>query len=466
MGDWSRPLEAHRGRIDDLGRNPVVLAAIAVALLVPIVLFTFAGFQVALTLLLAPLAGLCIFLAPSRMRRLYFASVAAGALSIALATVVLGDRLVPRYVLSLLLIMTPPLYFFLGRYLAFQSGFERLLLTLAAVSTGFVSLLVIQVVTSGTQVRWYIGPEGLTVLNLDFLGLPIYGTFGVLSLASLFVLQMFTIGAAFIASTRRWQQVLFLIGFGAAVFLILGSNARGVQLVLPYLLVVLGAAWWFGSRVIRIKVGILLAVVVLSVAYSASRMIEPIRIVTTLEVLVSQSARDEDARQARARAAAQPGRIRAIAVPESGEGAEAVNWERLSTGRESLLEDSLTEVLHSPIFGTGFASFGRIDPNAGAREVKATNRTTHVYYLTILWKGGVIFFVPYMALMVAFWMPAVRRLRAAVGEGAGVKEEQLFLAAALPFLFTILSITWDILLVPSAGAFGFFILGALAEPRP
>ena len=46
MRDSSRPLEAPRRRIDDLGRKPVILASIAVALLIPIILFTFAGFQV------------------------------------------------------------------------------------------------------------------------------------------------------------------------------------------------------------------------------------------------------------------------------------------------------------------------------------------------------------------------------------------------------------------------------------
>jgi hypothetical protein len=44
--------------------------------------------------------------------------VAAGGLSLVLAAVVLGDQLLPRYLLSLVLIMAPPLYFFLGRYLA------------------------------------------------------------------------------------------------------------------------------------------------------------------------------------------------------------------------------------------------------------------------------------------------------------------------------------------------------------
>ena len=465
MGDWSRPLEGHRRQIADLSRKPVVLAAIAVALLIPIILFTFAGFQVALTLLLAPVAGLCLFLAPARLRNLYFACMAAGGLSIMLAAVVLGDQLQPRYLLSLLLIMTPPLYFFLGRYLGFHSGFDRLLMMLAAVSTVFLSVLVIQVIATKAQVRWYIGAEGYTVLNLDFLGLPIYGSFGVLSLASLLVLQMFTVGAAFIASTHRWQQLLFLVGFGAAVFLVVGSNARSAQLVLPYLLVLFGAALWFGRRPIRIKAGILLAVAVMSVAYSASRMIEPIRIITTVRTLLSQPSTEEGTRRARAQAASEPGRLRAIAVPDFGEGAAPIDLDKLSTGRESILQDSLAEVSRSPIFGTGFASFGRIDPNVGARDVKAAIRTTHIHYLTILWKGGVIFFVPYMALLIALWMPAFRRLWAALRERAAVREEQVFLGAALVFLFTILSVTWDILLVPSAGAFAFFLLGALAEPR-
>src|SRR5262249_10212837 len=153
---------------------------------------------------------------------------------------------------------------------------------------------------------------------------------------------------------------------------------------------------------------LLSAVAVLSVAYSASRMIEPIRIISTVSTLLSQPSTEEGAKLARARAALNPGKARAIAVPESGEGAEPIDWEKLSTGRQTLLHDSLTEVSHSPIFGTGFASFGRIDPDVGARATTAANRTTHIYYLTILWKGGVIFFLPFMALIVGLWMPGVR----------------------------------------------------------
>jgi hypothetical protein len=142
-------------------------------------------------------------------------------------------------------------------------------------------------------------------------------------------------------------------------------------------------------------------------------------------------------------------------VPEAEDA--PVDLEKLSTGRESLLEDSLTEVARSPLVGNGFASFGRIDPDVGARSVKSRNRTTHIHYLTMLWKGGALFFVPYMTLMVAFWSRAIR------GATARVTAAAIFLGAGLVFLFTILSISWDVLLVPSAGALGFFLLGMMAE---
>ncbi len=87
------------------------------------------------------------------------------------------------------------------------------------------------------------------------------------------------------------------------------------------------------------------------------------------------------------------------------------------------------------------------------------NRTTHIHYLTILWKGGILFFVPYMALIGAFWLHAVR------GARPGMTSSAVFVLAGLVFLFTVVSLTWDILLVPSAGAYAFFLLGAMSQSR-
>ncbi len=145
-------------------------------------------------------------------------------------------------------------------------------------------------------------------------------------------------------------------------------------------------------------------------------------------------------------------------MPDTEAETEApIDFESLSTGRQSLLQDALAEVKLSPIFGNGFASFGRLDPSVGARSALSGNRTAHVQYLTILWKGGLLFFLPYMALLIAFWLRAIRGLLGAR------REDVLLVSIGLIFLFTILSVSWDILLVPSAGALGFFLLGAVSE---
>lgn len=434
----------------------VILIGIAVALLVPVILFTRGGFQFCLTLILAPLAALSLLRAPAGLRKLFILCLAAGLTSIALSSVFLSGPVLPRYVLSLMLILTPPLYFFLGRYLgARYVDFRNLLMVLAGVSAVFVLALATQVIATGEQVRGYIVGKG-ALLNVDFLGLPLYGSFGVLSVTALVVLEMFVIGAAYIASTRRPLQVLFLTGFGAAVFLVTGSNARGPQLALPYIVVMLGAAALSRRSAVRAKAAILLTVTVVSFAYTSIRMPERIRVVSTLLELLPHSAdttqpstqpvwpsRSEHAPALAAREAASAGRA-------------VISFDELSTGRESILRDTLREVASSPMFGNGFASFGRIDPDAGGRALRSGNRTAHLHYLTILWKGGLIFFLPYMILVTAFWLRALSGALAAPG------ADVVFLGAGLLFLFTILSATWDVLLVPSAGALAFFLLGAVS----
>ena len=62
--------------------SPAILAVIAVPLLVPVILFSAARFEVSLTLLLAPLAGLSLLRAPALLRNLFLGCVIAGGISI------------------------------------------------------------------------------------------------------------------------------------------------------------------------------------------------------------------------------------------------------------------------------------------------------------------------------------------------------------------------------------------------
>jgi hypothetical protein len=430
-----------------------VLIGISVALLVPVILFTFAGFQVSLTLVLAPLAGLSLLVAPASLRNLYLVCFAAGVVAMTLAAILFGTYQL-RYALSLLLIMTPPLYFFLGWYLCDRCvGFHTLVTILGVIATLFVSTLAIEAIVTDTQVRWYVGELAYTVFNVDFLGLALYGSFGVLSLACLIVLEMFVIGAAFMEAAARWLQGLLAVGFGTAVFLATSCNARGAQLVVVGLIVAFGLAAVFGRRAIRPKVAILLAVTIISAAYASSRMIENLRIVDTVRELFHLPVEPTDFSTIQSKAAAKSKTTSAGPTLQR----HPIDFESLSTGRESLLSDSLAEVRRSPIFGNGFGSFGRVDPNLGMRSLLSGNRTTHVQYLTILWKGGLIFFVPYMALIIEFWRRAIRAAQ------PDWREDAVMIGAGLVCLFTILALSWDILLVPSAGALGFFLLGTMSH---
>ena len=409
----------------------------------PLVLFTWARFEVNLALIVSPLAFLCFFRTPGSVRNLFVITGAAGLTSIALASLTLGDQFSVRYLLSLALVLTSPLYFFLGSYLCSRHwDFDDALSVLAMVSAVFVTIITIQVIVTGEQVRWYVGEAGYTVLNVTLIGLPLYGSFGALSLASLLLLHLFVIGAVFATAQRRLEQVVLVAGFGAAVFLVTGSNARSAQLVLPYLLILLGLGALKGSRQVRVRAGVLLAVGLLAFSYSSSRMVEELRIVSTVTEVMGLPPTTTVSR---------PGH-----GPRAGR-RRVEDMEKLSSGRKSLLEDALQEVALSPIFGTGFASYNRIDPSVGQRSRLSGNRTTHVHYLTILWKGGVLFFLPYMVLVGAFWSEALRGARARITAGVA------FLFAGLVFLFVVVSLTWDILLVPSAGAYAFFLLGALGH---
>ena len=436
-----------------------LLLIIAVALMLPIILFKIAGFEINLTLALLPLAALALWFSPGALRNCFALCLITGLASIVLATIQFGDSLNLRYIYSLILVSASPLYFFLGAYLCSRlQNFDHVMLVIAVVGSLFLLVLTADVLIRGSQVRWYIGDLGYTVLNVQFLGLPIYGSFGVLSLASFFVLQMFIIGSAFLKSDRTAEAVILLLGFACAVFLVMGTNARSVQLVFPYILVVFACLAIFGTE--RKKTLILLAITFVSAGISANRMIEDNRIImgarelfnisqstpSTLPPLATQESKPVST-SISAKAPATP-----VIVNRE------VEIEKLSTGRLSLLKDAFTEFKSSPLVGIGFASYHRGNANAGETKL-SESRTTHIHYMTILWKGGLLFFVPYMSLVAMFWWHAIKGAREGLTDGVA------FVLSGVFFLFTVLSLTWDILLVPSAGAVGFFLLGAITHSK-
>ena len=134
-----------------------------------------------------------------------------------------------------------------------------------------------------------------------------------------------------------------------------------------------------------------------------------------------------------------------------------VPLDALTTGRSVLWGAAWNEFKASPVFGNGFSSFGRysMETVAALPEYLRSNTTAHMYYLNTLWKGGVLFGLPmFLFIFMAFasaWN-AYRR---------PVSRRWLFGLFGAVIVFAAPSITWDILMVPSAGAMAWFVLGVL-----
>ena len=124
-------------------------------------------------------------------------------------------------------------------------------------------------------------------------------------------------------------------------------------------------------------------------------------------------------------------------VKEGNKGQPAANGERrivdLTNGRVALWKQAASEIMESPIIGTGFSQWGRYSP---APEAVKLNNGTHIYYLTYLWKGGLLFAIPFtLFLAVAAWNAfRERRLTSS--------PEQAFASLSVALTFGLLAFTY------------------------
>ncbi|ROM89131.1 hypothetical protein BK658_28590 [Pseudomonas brassicacearum] len=127
-----------------------------------------------------------------------------------------------------------------------------------------------------------------------------------------------------------------------------------------------------------------------------------------------------------------------------------------ATGRVELAVEGFKEVLKSPFIGNGFSGYGRYSVGDNSRSL-VENTSTHIYYLTLLWKGGLIFFVPFIAMLVINFKEAWSARPRTDGS-----PEYFFAWGAVFMAFGPMALAWDILIVPSAGALAFFLFGMLS----
>lgn len=210
----------------------------------------------------------------------------------------------------------------------------------------------------------------------------------------------------------------------------LGSQARSAQIYLVLLAIAIGAYAWRrpSSRQLAAIAG---AGLCLSAAVFAVAPAHDTRIIRTAKTLFSGWGTKTDTVAERVNVAA--------------------------TGRLLLLSEAAREFGESPIYGSGFAPYGRYrEADSGVMN----NSQSHLYYLTYFWKGGLLFGVPFSIFL---GLAALALYRARPWRGL---PDQVFASLAVVLVFGWLAFTWDIPTVPSAGALAFLLLGLLIRNAP
>lgn len=403
-----------------------LIVALAAVMSIPIALGTTYNF----TFFLAPLVALAFFVKPQTKTHVAFLAAGVGGLvSIAAANYVAPGNIVGDMT-KLGMVLFVAGFYFVGR--ALRGNRELAIKWLAIWSSVFLVVAALPLLLSGGPVR-ALNPDGTVFVDVHFLGLPVYATYGINSLAPLFAVQAALIcGAAYRASTPT--RLLLGAGLMCAIFLIVGTESRSAQ---GSLLLLLPALIWMSIRH-RDQwrwSGILAAVFCLGIVLSGLHGAGGDRLLASV-------------RQALDLFSASPHN-------SNGTGELAQRIDDLTTNRLTLVSAAFDEWQEHPLIGIGFTSYGRYHDQY---LYLADGFTPHFFPLTIIWLGGLVFAVPYVAF-VAFGVLEGWK-------GRDGSPEHFFAAVAVLMLLTGPSVTWDIMLIPFAGSLGWLLLGLLGKKAP
>ncbi|MCP2228856.1 MULTISPECIES: O-antigen ligase [unclassified Pseudomonas] len=430
-------------------RSGVLVPVIGAAMSLPIVMFSLMGYDINPAFLLAPIIGVAFLMTFGRTALAYIATMVFGLISIFAANKISPDGDVVKHIFSLVLIMFAPSFLFLGKYVSKTHEIGKVFYWLSLFSALFLIVVTTRILYLEQDVRIYIGTQGLAAMNAEFFGLPVFATFGVLSLAHLVCLQAVILCGTLIGGkASKPVSVLLWVALFCASFLIIGSDSRSAQILLVW---ILGAVvvYAFRNADARRACVVVILTILMAFAVTYARGMNESRMLSSIEAIRTDSGND----------------VLAGYEPLGSPQGQIVDkkWEKqadqFATGRVELAIAGFNEVKASPIIGSGFAGYGRYSTEGLSKALEA-NTSTHVYYLTLLWKGGLIFFIPIVVMLLLNLKAAI-----AVTKTTARSAERFFAWAAVLMAFGPMAMAWDILIVPSAGALAFFLFGLLATTK-
>lgn len=411
--------------------NQKLLLIFSIFFSIPIVITTIFRYEIPLTMLLMPLVFISIIYRLYSIEwYLFIASIFGGLLSCFIGEFIRESDILWNPLLSLTLIMIPPSFIFFGQQLVHRGyNYKVVIKYLALFSSIFSIVLLARLLLLNEPVRIEIEPSMADTklgsnINANFFGLPVFGSWGVLSLAHLFCIQAFICSGAFLSSTIPFYiRIISGIGLFCFIILIVGSDAKSAQFGILWLAMVY-LLFTFRTSAIRLIISICLICI-----FGL--------LISTPDFFLGES------------------RLEQFIVNSFG----GASVSELSTGRTDLIFSALEDIGENPIIGVGFGTFNRF-MHSTTSEFTLSNSSTHIYLLTMFWKGGFIFAIPFLTMLFFVAVKVWKRHKDIL-----LSSEGYFALNAILVSFFLFSMTWDILIVPSAGALIFFLFGMLSAAK-
>lgn len=396
--------------------HDILILVVALLLVLPITIFNYKLTGIPLSDLVC-LAGVYFFL-----KNIYLplALMLFLSLSFALFSAILGIALYdlsPVLVLgSLLFLFKPCFAYFVSLSLIKSWGDVRFFffsfswLVVVLIISVFFSLLF----SYGMVVR----AEG--VLNGDFWGIPLFGAYGVNSLAAFYV--MLSLGLVFTilyinGSSRAFFvfiAVFFLLGF--LIFLTVSRMA-----VLGFVVVLIGLIVHLMRN--SLLKGIVVAFLILLVAFIVFAW------------------------------AHQSGLLDAK-LNQIAQGLNSGDFNYLSSGRIDLYLAAITQILSSPFWGAAFGGYEVTFISIDGYDSLA-GLSPHNQYITLLWKMGFPAAISYLLFLGL-------AVKSSLNSYSELRGWAILLSLVVLLIFCAF---WDALLIPNVAAVYFFFLGVLSNER-
>lgn len=402
-------------QISNSKQNVIIFFLIAIFLCLPIDLLQNAdsasSFSISLILVVP---SLLFYLVINHDHKKYLTLAFCFSILSVIITQFLSGKFESRHFFSVIYFFAPILTFYLGKKVISNSfDLYRIYRVMCIVTVFFVWVLFISIILKHNGM---VRTEGY--FNGDFFGLLLSGASGIHSLgAHLFILMFVLHFYLVLKKLSTPAKIIIIISILQIIYMIVLSLSRELVLALLFYYIVF---YWKKIGVMRTSLAILFIVIIAKMFFL--QYFDAVLDVWATKLDMTKSSN---------------------------------NLNELSSGRIDLQELAIQQILFNPFFGTGFQGY-ILNFKSYKGYDNLDGWSTHIYYLTALWKMGIFAFAFYFI----YWLKVIKGLFS-IKNPMILNNDATLLIKIFILSFLFVNLFWDAFLAANVMTLFAFFCGTL-----